>query len=88
MLNHVARYLTIGYEASESISTWFEMCNVTLLQNGIQDGVGVFARPGAGKSIFLHQDNNTSSSNQRQSMKCCNRLPFWIMIIIHILKNK
>ena len=47
-----------------------------MFKNGIKDGVGVFARPGAGKSVFLHQDDNINSNNGGQSMKCCNRLPF------------
>ena len=39
-------------------------------QKGIKEGVGVFAKPGMGKTIVLEE----SKDDRQQRMKCCSRL--------------
>ena len=39
-------------------------------QKGIKEGVGVFAKPGVGKTIVLEE----SKDDRQQRMKCCSRL--------------
>ena len=42
----------------------------TISQKGIKEGVGVFAKPGVGRTIVLEE----KKAEEQQKMKCCNRI--------------